>query len=213
MKTIRFNIEGRWTTHDFSEFFRSVTHLYSLNVLIELERQDNQQLERYYMELREFSRMGPLPRRMWRTFARTGMLSDQVGEKLITASSLDRSFDFLEEHEHLRVRRCNYASPGNIDLVGIGQSVGHLKDLVTKIIDVRVQAPERNLRNEILEEERKSAALKNLREQIGILKELGYSEAEVRQIIAKSKPAIEAISGLGERGLISEVKEIDSNDG
>jgi hypothetical protein len=212
MATLRFHIEGNWTAQDFSDYFASLNHIYSVLAVVEIERQSAHEWEHnledfdymFHKMMRSSKRF-----RHWLTFQRslaTGPIH------LLDAGNLERSFAVLEKNERLQVRRLRFASPGNSDLSGIGQAMGHVKDIVLKLIDVRVCNDERNIKNQILEEERQAAALKNLREKISILKDLGYTESEMRAIIASSDPAIEKLTALINRGLLTGVSDTNDND-
>ncbi len=210
MTTVRFHINGNWTAQDFTEYFASLNHIYSVLAVVEIERESAREWERHLEDfdfmLHKMMRTSKRFRH-WLTFQRSltpGPLH------LLDASDLERSFAVLESGERLQVRRLQFASPGNTDLSGLGQAMGHVKDIVIKLIDVQVCSNERKIKNEILEEERRSAALRNLREQIAILKDLGYSESEVRAIVASSNPAIEKLLSLINRGLLTGVS--DTND-
>lgn len=212
MKTLRFHIDGTWTAQDFVDYFVSMNYIYSVLAVVDIERDSASEWEHHLEEFDfMFHKMMPSSRkfRHWLAFQRSvapGPLH------LLDASNLDRSFTVLEDSERLQVRRLQFASPGHTDLSGLGQAMGHVKDIVSKLIDVRVNAEERKIRNEILEEERHSAALRNLREQISILKELGYSEAEVRAIVASLDPAVEKLVQLTNRRMLTAVTETNDQE-
>ena len=119
--------------------------------------------------------------------------------------------ELLENSEKLKVRRCEYASPGATDFTGIGQALGHLKDLILKCIDARLTRNERNIKNEILEHERDSAALKNLQARLSILKELGYSRSQIRKILMEASPALAKLESLAQHGLITDASTLDTD--
>jgi hypothetical protein len=72
----------------------------------------------------------------------------------------------LEPIEQLYVRRIQFASPGSIDLVGIGAIVGHVKDLLLRIIDLAVSAERRRLENEGLHIENERRRIENEKERL-----------------------------------------------
>lgn len=101
---------------------------------------------------------------------------------------------------HLRVIRIQYASPGVQDLAGIGVIVGHIKDLVLRLIDLAASGEERRLKNKRLE-------LDNLREQVQLAKELGYTNKEIRNLLGWAKKRQRVIYDLIEDGKIRSVTE------
>ena len=207
MTTIRINIQGSWTAKDFSEYFSSINHIYSIFAVVNIEKQSAREWEHY---LEEFDymlhKMLHSPRRFraflaWQRAATPGFVH------LLDASNVERSFEILEQSERLRVCQINFASPGHTDLSGIGKAIEHLKDLILKLIDIRIGSEERRIKNGILEEERKALALKNLKEQISMLKELGYTESEIRAIVATAITPIDNLLSYADRGMITSITE------
>ena len=206
MTTIRVNIQGTWTAQDFAEYFSALNHIYSILAITEIER-DSDYIEEFDFIFHKMMRSRRRFRH-WLAFQR----STAPGlYRLLDASNVGGSFEVLEGAERLRVKRLEFASPGHTDLSGLGTAMGHFKDIVIKLIDVCFGRKERNIKNNILEEDLKAAVMRNIREQISILKDLGYSEAEIRTIVASANPSIEKLIELTNRGLITSVSE-NSND-
>ena len=101
---------------------------------------------------------------------------------------------------HLRVVRIQYASPGIQDLAGIGVIVGHIKDFVLRLIELAASRDERRLKNRRLE-------LDNLREQVQIAKELGYTDKEIRNLLGWARKRQRTVYNLIENGKIRSVTE------
>lgn len=213
MKTFRVSIDGTWSAQDFADLFSALNYLYSVFAAIEAERESKGELDYYLWEYFKFYPYGPMPERAWRRMTRAVMLARGSSTRLLDTEMLRAPWRALDPEEQLRVKRCSYASPGGVDLAGLGQATGHLKDVVVKLIDVKVTARERELRNQILEEDRRAAALRNMREEIAILKELGYSEVEIRKILSASRPAIESLASLAEAGKITHVSDEGGDEG
>lgn len=105
-----------------------------------------------------------------------------------------------QRFNHLRIIRIQYASPGVQDLAGIGVIVGHIKDLVLRLIDLAASKEERKLKNRRLE-------LDNLREQIQIAKEVGYTDKEIKNLLGWAKKRQKTIYDLIEDSKIQSVTE------
>ena len=133
------------------------------------------------------------------------------GYSPIDISRFRDASELLDNNEKLKVRRCEYASPGVTDFTGIGQALGHLKDLILKCIDARITRNERNIKNQILEHERDSAALRNVQERLSILKELGYSHSQIRKILMEASPALANLESLAQHGLITDASTTDTD--
>ena len=209
---LRVEIAGRWNAKDFSEFYDSMNTLYSLFSLIEIEQQSSYEFERLSREFFDFYPPGRSSPRRFRYYLGAQRALAGGGYVPIDPAKFRDATTLLEDDEQLAVRRCEYASPGVTDFAGMGQALGHVKDIVLKCIDVWVGRRERELKNEILEHQRDAEALKNVRERLSILKSLGYSETHCRQILAEVSPAVAKLEALTQRGLITNASDIE-NDG
>jgi len=207
---LRIEIAGRWSAKDFADFYESLDALYSVFAVVSVEYDSAREFERYYRDLLDFY-PGAKGSRRYRYFlgSQRGLPG---GHTPIDPSKFREAAAFLDEDERLTVRRCEYASPGASDFTGIGQALGHVKDVVLKCIDIHVSRDERKIKNQILEQERDAAALKNVRERLSVLKELGYSDSHCRQILAEVSPAVAKLEALAQRGLITDASKIE-NDG
>jgi hypothetical protein len=174
---LRLNIDGNWTAAEMSASFAAINDLYALRQALEIVRHDADEMrlffERYYFGPRYvppgiFRRMGHL----------AGMPA--VSQLLQTPDDL---MSILEPGERLQVRTIRYGSEGFKDFWGVGASVGHLKELIVKLIDVGAGRKRRKLEEEGIEIDNEAKRLKNAREYIQIAKELGYTEPELRQMI------------------------------
>jgi hypothetical protein len=101
-------------------------------------------------------------------------------------------------YAYLRIIRIDYASPGIQDLAGLGVIVGHIKDIILKLIDLAASRDERRLRNSKLE-------IEILREKVKIAKEVGYTDAQIRNYLGWTKGRVRTIYDLVESGKIRSV--------
>lgn len=207
---LRIEIAGRWSAKDFADYYESLDALYSLFAVVTIEQDSAHEFERFYRDFLEFYPGPKMPRR-YRYFLGMQRGLGGMGHTPIDASKFRDAAALLDADERLSVRRCEYASPGATDFTGIGQALGHLKDVVLKCIDVWVNHDERKIKNQILEQERDAAALKNVRERLSVLKELGYSDSQCRQILAEVSPAVAKLEALAQRGLITNASTPQNN--
>ena len=211
---LQVRIEGEWSALDFSEYFSAMNQAYGVLALVEIERRSARDMERFYRDAFEF---GPKEFRYARRFmflrgmqgpgypgAAFGALLDPTAYKDPGA--------LLDADERLVVRRCNYASPGATDFTGLGQALGHVKDIVLKCIDVCSNRRERNLKNDILEQQRDAEVLKNVKERLLILKSLGYTDTQCRQVLAEVSPAVAKLESLANRCLVVDAS-VEEGDG
>lgn len=99
-------------------------------------------------------------------------------------SQLSRLREYLEPDERLEVRRLSYSSPGASDLAGIGVIVGHVKDFVIKLIDRHDSQRQRELSDERTAVEIERLRIENARNFVALGRELGFSEVEMRKLVA-----------------------------
>ncbi len=208
---LRVEIAGRWSAKDFAEFYGSVNALYSLFALIEIEQESAYEYERLYREFLDYYPPALSSPRRSRYFLGVQRALTGMGHSPIDPSKFRDAASLLEEEELLAVRRCEYASPGATDFTGLGQALGHVKDVVLKCVDVFVGRRKRELENALLEEQRDAEALKNVRERINILKSLGYSDTQCRQILAEVSPAVAKLEALAQRGLITNASDVEAD--
>lgn len=186
---LRIDIDGRWSAADFSNFFESVDELYSLLALIDIERFGSYEAgDLLYEWSGRFSGPGKRPDRRWLRYAQ--LLASLNSTPLITPSNREeRALLLAYEGEQLSVRRCHFASPGSIDLAGIGAALGHLKDIIIGLIEAGPRRREISARAALLEHQL-------LNERIETLRSVGYTQKQIRQIVAASNPAFEKVDKL-----------------
>lgn len=193
---LRVNIDGRWSAADFSKFFGSVDDLYSLLALIDIEKLESYEAGEFFYEWSgRFLPQSKRSDRRWLRYAQ--LLTSLDSTPLITPSNREeRALLLAYEGEQLSVRRCHFASPGSIDLAGIGAALGHLKDIIIGLIEAGPRRREISARAALLEHQL-------LNERIETLRSVGYSKKQIRQIVAASNPAFEQVDKLvGERKIV-----------
>lgn len=68
-------------------------------------------------------------------------------------------------------------------MAGIGEAVGHVKDLILKIIEYVLNSDQRRLENEERELKNQKLRLENIEIFIQILRDNGFTGSEVRELI------------------------------
>ena len=171
-KMLRINLDGKWTSSDFTNLFESLTLLYRL--FIEIEKIDYLNVQLYSkIPKSEISKNiiqlnGELFRKL--NFGNTFDNSDFFAKKTMSNRLFLRQFkaSFID----LQINQIKYASPGFTDVVGIGKIIENVLDLIKHYV------PNKNQRliNESLE-------LDILEKKIEVLKSIGYSEKEIQKFI------------------------------
>ena len=211
---LHVQIEGEWSALDFSDYFAAIDKTYSVLALVEVERRSAREMERFYRDAIEFSPKEFQYARRFMFLRGPNSLGHPgfAGGTLLDVSAYKDPGALLDDDEKLKVRRCNYASPGATDFTGMGQALGHVKDVLLKCVEVCMGRRERNLKNDILEQQRDAEVLKNVRERLSILKSLGYTDVQCRQVLAEVSPAVAKLEALASRGLLVDASS-ESSDG
>jgi hypothetical protein len=173
---LSFEIDGNWYAPEMGIFLTHLDDLYRMYLGLEVI-QANEYASNY---LRDMKANNEQPLTLIKGLA-----------------TISRKAQFIN---HLRVVRLQYASPGVQDLAGIGVIVGHIKDLVLRLVDLAASREERRLKNRRLE-------IENLREQIHIAKEIGFTDKEIRNLLGWAKKRQRTIYDLIEDGKIRSVTE------
>ncbi len=103
-------------------------------------------------------------------------------------------------------------APGFADLAGIGTVVGHLKDLIIKLIERRDARRERELGEERAELENEQIRLENARSFVALARDLGYSDTDLRSLAAHVDRKQEPLMHLIEHRKIRAVSSPDASD-
>ncbi len=85
----------------------------------------------------------------------------------------------------MQVRAIQYGSPGLKDLAGIGEVIGHIKDILFRIIDHYSERKKRKIKEQKMELENRKLFLENTKTLIDLVRANGYSEAEVKDSLEK----------------------------
>ncbi len=184
IQILRLEMEGRWYADEFGSAACAVSDLYNLRFCLELVSEDLREWENLYDELLHFP---PFRQRLRRKLMRHQLMPGPflpLTSLPFDISQLSRLRDYLEPDERLEIRRLDYASPGVSDLAGIGVIVGHVKDFVHKLIDRRDTQRQRDLNDEKLAVEIEHMRIENARNFVALGRDLGFSNAEIRKLVA-----------------------------
>jgi hypothetical protein len=177
-------MDGRWFADELGSCVSDLAALYDLRMVLELMREDQRDWEHFFDEMWHF---GPMRRQFKRRFLRHQMFPMAflpLSSAHIDVTQLSSLREYLEPSERLEIRRLEYASPGASDLAGIGTIVGHVKDFVVKLIDRHDTRRQRELNDERAAAEIDRIRLENARSYVALVKDLGYSETEMRKLVA-----------------------------
>jgi HAMP domain-containing protein len=208
---LRIGIDGRWEATEFAKSLTALDRLYSLRFALDLELDD-------LRELRDLSMDAPFPlfphswkstRRWAKLLPPAFLLKDRV-PLIVGGEVTPVVYELFEPQERLVVQRIIYGSPGIKDLAGIGEIVGHLKDLLVRLIEYWSTRRQRELENNRRELENQQLQVEVAKQFVGLAQELGYSKRELRQLVAsvvrEQKPLIQLVAA----GKITSADTIDN---
>lgn len=206
---MRLGFDGKWSAEELGQALISIADLYNLRLFLEYQREEFLERERAYEELllppsvrtrwrRELSFLGPLGR---------------VSSLGFIPQSLDGAewARLFVPEERLQIRRISYASPGFSDLAGIGTVVGHLKDFILKLVERRDLRTQRELNDERAALENERMRIENARNFVALGKDLGYSEMELRVLVAYVDRKQEPLVRLADKQKLSSVSTPESS--
>jgi len=215
VQVLRFEIDGSWTVDDMALAFLHQRDLYNLRLAIQLCFEEVRDWEMFYEELRHFPPFRMRRRRLMVPPIQS-MMYPAIPTIPLDGRELARLSQFSYPQNPFSVRRMQYGSPGFKDLAGLGEIVGHLKDFLVKIIDVVSTKRQRELENQEREVRIERMRIENAREFVGLARECGYSEGDLRQFVSWVDNRQETFIQLVRTGKIRSVKlltDTDSSEG
>jgi hypothetical protein len=198
-RILRVEIDGTWTSEEFSDSLQSIGDIYSLRTVLGIEQKSLMEMDMLYPEFLDFPfPFRRLPKRLRAAYRAHGLRFPPMLSPLIDPRDPSFALKLLEPEEQLYVKRIQFGSPGFTDLAGLGDVVGHIKDFLLKGIEWALTRRQRDLENQEREARVQKLRIENARELVGLAKDCGYSQAEIRQMVhwvdgrqAKLLPLIE----------------------
>jgi len=170
----RVEIAGTWTAGEFAELLSKLQDLYGFQFLL------HRMLERRHLIPLLSGTTAP---------EQSTSLSDRIQ---LTIPQLLRSptvHAFVQPRElDLTIKRLSYGSPGISDLAGVGEIVGHVKDLLLRLLELGTTREERK-------EKTRAMRIENARSTVALAKEMGYSNEQIQKMVRwvdeRQKPVFE----------------------
>jgi len=199
--TLRIDIVGRWNVYEFGRLLVGVSDLYNLHMLIRLSSQKKTEPKEYLLEaLRRLS--------LSRTEMETNILEREIlapyvwgGGIPLESSELARVADNILQEDVLTIRQISYASPGSADITGIGVALGHIKDIIFRLLDWK----KNNIETKILEANLQQIRLENAKQLVDIARGCGFSSSELRKMVSFADESQEVFIRPIEKGEIKSV--------
>jgi hypothetical protein len=185
--SFRVSIDGEWTAAEMAAEIEAVSYIHDFM---------------YFSSLLYDSKLEPLGFRRYFFLAATNRISFREFPTLFP----------LPETGHMQVTEVQYGSPGFQDFLGIGKVVSELLSFVRDVIKIADDRKEleAELRMKRLEGDKKqqdirAQELKNVRTLLKVLKDAGYSEAEIHLMVGQLLFKQDVLIGLAESEKIIQI--------
>jgi HAMP domain-containing protein len=210
-QVLRVGIDGEWEAEEFATSLNALNRLYTLRFAIALELEELRELRDFWMDA-PFPPFPHSPRslRRWAKLAPPSLLRPERVPLLRGGRVAPLASELLEPQERLIVQRLLYGSPGIKDLAGIGEIVGHLKDLLVKLIEHWSTRQQRSLENQRRELENQQLQVEIAKQFVGLAHELGYTKREMRQLVAAAVREQRPLVRLVASGKITSADTVDN---
>ena len=174
---MRCEIDGAWTADEMGTAFLHLRDLYMLQFVLQIEAD-------MYRDLRHgFPPAVPETSLFYWRMTRLGLTSLGFPGLSLDPGRLAEWTIRAFPSEQLAVKRIEYGSPGFTDFAGLGQIMGHVKEFVTKVLEMRSNRRQRELENQEREQKILQLRIENAQRFVHLAKECGYSDAEIRPLI------------------------------
>lgn len=198
---ISIYLNGDWDVLDMKKYFESLHFLYnyygSAHVLMVSPKSQNGFRALSYILAKCLGR-------------ETTIVDSEHNAWIHYEKDTDDGFAGISE---LKVQQINYASPGTNDLVGVGVVVGHIKDVLLKLLEMFAtketrenQSKKEQLENDRIEIENRIRELDYTKQLISTYKSMGMEEQEINQILVKESSNLLKLGHLIEDGNITFVE-------
>jgi hypothetical protein len=227
---VRVSIDGNWTADEMALFLRACDDLYNLHVFISTDIPGR---------VRFFSD-GPfdyaLRRHPWMFLLGLPDVAEsnefRRGDYLTRVSAVLRTVPFHEEFLSplrvlpLSVRRVQYGSEGFKDLLGLGEAIKQLKEIVFGIVDycltyrkrvaeiekTQLDNEEHRKKIEQLEIDNRKRRVELVEQQVRVLKDLGVPKAAIRQALLGVDERADVIESLAMKGKIKGITNLSEQE-
>ena len=217
---LRLNIDGDWTINEFAQTFEAIQQLYDFQVYCRwLQHMDHRQSPRKRLyRMMEMMDLHPMEAEFLLRFpSATWRESDATLESISATTKEIREADFPT---HLagpaRVKRINYSSPGVTDIAGVGEIIGHIKDLILRVLEMCLNrehqkevARKLKLENDKSEIQMAQVRLEAIDQFIDVARKAGFTKTQVRSALQSVDGKVELLVSLVQQGKITSIELVD----
>ena len=186
---VQLEIDGHWTAEEMATMLLHFRDLYDLDLVLKEVSSDWRHVAQ---RVQEVTHLTPSHSKLKGWLVHPKMPDWSVSSTPLIPSDpeqLSLLLSLLYPEAPLRVSKIQYGSRGSIDLLGVSEALGHIKDLILKPLDYIMTRRQRELENKgrELKNEETELGLQRLRIQnatdfVRLAKEMGYSKAQIRRL-------------------------------
>lgn len=213
IKVLRLDIDGHWEAREFAGSLTALDRLYTLRFALAVEFEELRDIRDLYMDFPfpPFAKSIKQFRRLARLFP-SALLRGELAPLVTSPQGFALWEKLLEPQERLALQRVIYGSPGIKDLAGFGEIIGHLKDLLVRIIELWSASRQRQLENERRELENERLRIQIAKDYVGLAGDMGYSKREMRQLVTFVVQEQRPIIQLVEDGKVTAAHTLESGE-
>lgn len=217
---LRLNIDGNWTLDDFASTYEAIEQLYEFQAYclwaneMGFHKSSSEHLHR--MMDAEFLLRFPAP--FWGDQDTT---LESIADLTHRIRDVSRKQFPMHIPQRATVKRITYSSPGVTDIAGLGEIIGHIKDLIIKVTEMCLNrqhqkevARQLKIENDKSELEMVGLRLTAIDQFIDVARKAGFTKKQIRTTIQSVDGKVDLIEGLVEQGKIKSIELIEeSNEG
>jgi len=196
-KILSIGIDGMWMPMDFARLLHLVVRFYRLEQLIVLSNTGG---ANFFADRLDAVTLKYLAAFDW---IAAPLMSEKFNESYARSEEFVRDFGVSD----LRVHRISYASPGCIEFVGIGSIVDTIFDVLHNVLRIKQSSPVSAGDSQGKFGDIEVMYARNMKNKANLMKDMGYSDAEMHAIVSPSIEDLHFISNAMTQGKIVAVEK------
>ena len=197
-KILSIGIDGMWMPMDFARLLHLAVRFYRLGQLIVLSNTGGANFLADRLDAVVLKYVAAFD------WIAAPLMSEKFNE------SYARSEDFVRDFgvSDLRVHKLSYASPGCIEFAGIGSIIDTIFDVFHSVLRIKQSSPVSAGDSQGQFGDIEVIYARNMKEKANLMKDMGYSDAEMHAIISPSIEDLHFISNAMTQGKIVAVEKM-----
>lgn len=199
---LRISINGNWSVSDFAHLFERLQQLYEIAQFghSQSEHAFSFNLQRANLLLRQ-------ERRRWVYDPLLEAELDDEFSRVIVRNAIFQTLN--EEVEQLQVDRISFASPGSMDVTGIGKAFEQVSKFILGVADRFIAREDRELAREEKRQDILAKKIKNIEKLANLADKIGLDAEARRKIIENGLETQKLIETKIIEGKITNVEKLE----